>query len=148
MVGGGGNTKGCKGILGVTVTGVFTLLWRWFQGCVHVSKPTQSYTLTPCGLVCVNYVSIEQFLKMLSPAAAEKLFYEVSATASAQNHGRTAGPQLPSRHSPHIPVGILGPWVKIQETLVQRKDNEDTQRPETQAFQRAIPRAFHPQGGQ
>lgn len=27
MVGGGGNTKGCKGILGVTVTGVFTLLW-------------------------------------------------------------------------------------------------------------------------
>lgn len=148
MVGGGENTKRCKGILGVTVTGVFTLLWRWFQGCVHVSKPTQSYTLTPCGLVCVNYVSIEQFLKMLSPAAAEKLFYEVSATVSAQNHGRTAGPQLPSRHSPHIPVGILGPWVKIQETLVQRKDNEDTQRPETQALERAIPRASHPQGGQ
>ena len=54
-VGGGGNTKECKGILGVTATGVFTLLlWKRFQGCVHVSKPTQSYTLIPRGLVCIN----------------------------------------------------------------------------------------------
>lgn len=65
-------------------------------------------------------------------------------------HGRTAGPQLPSKHFLSflpIPVGIPVPWIEIQETLVQDKYGEDTQGPETQALEGPFPGASHPQGG-
>lgn len=97
--------------------------------------------------VCQLTLNKAILLSLLSPAADQSPSYGAplpSLGSEPSPWTNRTGPQIPLKcflFLPPIPVGVLGPWVKVQKTLALGKYGGDTPGLETQAPEEPFPRA-------